>query len=627
MPSLYYRIEAPGINILKTVTDQVVSGMLDEFGVKDAFTDSVYVMSSFMAASQYSDSNHVANLQGKNRCDIDVAYVMDKAQVPWPTETPYTSPAFGTSLNDRGHYTPVLIDRKAGVLIEHRTVACALKMNFRMTFSTFDQACNVFDAIRTKYNAGFNQSSFDLAFSYPISMGIMEYLVAVYKAKTDFKDKSFLDYVHAMQVALISADVRKSQITDPNADVELMVRCQQLRCLGEVVMEQQEPDVERVNDLPDTYSVSFTLQLQFGRPNVIAVHTPVSIDNTYLPPELFAAVTHTSHDSPLTAGINQDCLINEFMRRSYGDFGNSAAITRSPVYDDWLTSDAQYRFYGYRPVLVAHFTLDGPVTTIDLKDLGELSLHPITQRILKETGGSVLGYGGLFTLGIYADTLRLSGDLVTIDDDLVLTIRSNRPDKVYHLMLSEACDLSKLDKSWNTLLVKYRYFFPMTIERNLQTLINKRYFYVGYDNSLLGLIAKGFRDGSLKTIITAMIASGDVTNEIYGYTQNPSQFADFLAYTQSERHDYQVPTGTDPTSVMLQQYYLTQASPESRSLLVVFLEQCLINGSVTLDTLPQQYLEPNRTVFPYYAGQGGYYGFNTPLRVLNFALNVGNPAQ
>lgn len=644
MPSLYYRVEAPGVNILHTVTQQVVTGLLDELDLVRIFKDSVYILEPFSAYSQYDDGSGAPSLV-KNRCDVEVNYIMDKAQVPWPVETPYTTTAYGLRSDKKGNHTPILIDDDAQILIEHYTVACGLEMNFTLNFQTYDDATKAFDTIKSKYHGSLIQTPFDISFSYPVSMAMLQYLTAVYQAKTDYASKTLIDYINDKKVTEISFDVRKSELANEDADTALMVRCQQLQCLGQLTMEQREPDVQRVGQLPDSFTLNFTMVFQFGRPNLVAVHTPISVDNTVLPYALFENLIINSHYNPQVAGVYQDLMVSEFMKRSYGDYNRSAQIIRIPSYDDWFTADNQYVFYEYRPFLIAHFTLDGPTTTIDLKQLDDLELHPIVQRILIETGNEVFDYGGLFHIGVYANDLRLGKELVSISDDLILTIHSNREDQSYHLVLSETTALNKTDPKWDQTLIKYRYFFPMTIERNLKSLIDKRYFYIAYDDSLLMLINKLTVVNRLKSILQAMVNLGEDTNEIFSYTQNPAQLADYLVYKQSLRTDYLVAVEgdllidsdggqlldengdllvdeSDIPYELVAQYYGSKASLEGRSLFVAFIEQCLLEGYVTLSTIPNQYLRPNQSVYPYTLASGGYYGFNTPIRVFKYNIRA-----
>ena len=175
---------------------------------------------------------------------------------------------------------------------------------------------------------------------------------------------------------------------------------------------------------------------------------------------------------------------------------------------------------------------------------------------------------------------------------------------------------------WDPLLIKYRYFFPVTIERNLQYLVKQKFLQITYDNSLLTFMSGLFYSGSLKNILTTMVSLGEDTNEIFSYTQNVSQLADYMTYTQSQLKTYTLPTGTDDTSVVVQTYYSTVASVFGRSLLVAFLEQCLISGYITLANIPSEYITPNMTIYPYINTSGGYYGCNTPLRVLNYNIRT-----
>lgn len=662
MPTIYQRIEEQGSSILDVVTQQVVTGLLDELDMTKIFEDSVYILHSFSAYSQYDDGTGSVSLQ-KNRCDVDVSFVMDKTQVPWPVDNAHSTTAYGVAKNQRGTHTPIFYDKKAGILIEHRTVACALDMEFKLTFQSIDNATKYFDIIKSKYTGSLVGRPFDLVFSYPVSRSLFNYLASVYDAKADFANKSLVDYIDAMKVGEISFDVRKSELTKENADVAMMVRCQQMGCVAQLTMDQKEPDVERIDQLPDSFGITFQYQIQFARPHLVVIHTPLSVDNKLLPYEFFENIEHTAHHNNQVTGVFSDLMIHEYAKRSYGDFRNMGQIVRLPTYDDWFSADGQYAFYEYRPVLIAHFTLDGPVTQIDLKQLDDLQLHSVVQTIIRETGNEVFNYGGLFNLAVYANDLRLGQELVSIDDDLILTIRSDRPDKIYHLMISETTAIKKTDPKWDYLLIRYRYFFPMTIERNLEHLIKKRYFYIAYDDSFLNLINRLNAKGQLKPLLTKMVADDEDTNEIFSYTQNASQLADYLVYTQSKRKNYKHPLLNTGLAVndaqILSQYYeregefyvlhsangerlfgedgklllgysplpdlpllLQGASIHGRSLFVAFIEQCLIAGYIGIDDIPTQYLQYNEKIYPYANSAGGYYGFNSPIRVFKYNIRT-----
>ena len=150
MPTLYYQVESAGTEILQTVTNSVISGLLEELDLTRSFEDAIYPMSSFMARSDYSNGNGQPKLS-TNRCDVDATYILDKAQVPWPTESPYTTTALGRRSNSSSTYTPILVDPDAGILMEHQTVASAIEMVFNLRFTTFDEALKAFDRIQSRY--------------------------------------------------------------------------------------------------------------------------------------------------------------------------------------------------------------------------------------------------------------------------------------------------------------------------------------------------------------------------------------------------------------------------------------------------------------------------------------------
>ena len=658
MPTMYQRIEAQGSSILSTVTHQVVTGLLDELDLNTLMKDSIYILNSFTAYSQYDDGNGRITIN-KNRCDVNVSFILDKTQVPWPVESTRTNPALGVKPHLKGNQTPILFDEKAGVLMEYHTTPCALDMDFVLKFLNFDEAARAFDTIKAKYSSAAIGEPFDFSFAFPFSMANYAFLSEIFSRKTDYANKKLTDYVKDMRVSDMSFDVRRSELTDPKADQVLMVRVMQVNCPAQLTMDQTEPDAEHVDQLPDSYSVSFKFVVQFNRPTIIACHCPLAIDNSPLPERFFTNNLITSHNNPSLKWFFSDFMVHEYAARGQGGYNNAFGIVRIPEYDDWFYADNLYERYEYRPILTAHFTLDGPVTTIDLKQLGDVQLHSVVQTIIRETGNEVLDYGGLFTIGVYANNMRLDQEIVSIDENLVLTIRSDRKDVNYRIMVSETTSLKKTDPKWNRLLIKYRYFFPMTIERNIKHLIDNRYLYIAYDNSFLNLISQLSRRGQLKPILLKMVELGEDTNEIFSYTQNASQLADYLVYTQSKRTAYPSPFWNTNIpandAAILKRYYeaeggyyyltstdgkllfgadgrylmgynelpelpllLEGASIYGRSLFVAFIERCLIEGHIGLDEIPTQYLQYNESIYPYANTSGGLYGFNTPLRVIDY---------
>lgn len=624
MPTLYHRVETAGIDILNTVAEQVVLGLLGEFSLNKMFQDSIYISSSFLSYSDFGDNQGSLTLN-KNRCDVSCEYILDKSQVPWPMDTVYNSPAMGMKPSRNGTYTPVFFDSDAGILAEHQTTPTAINMSFILTFQSFDDAVKTFDIIKSRYSGTLVQNPFDLVFSYPVSMEVLKYLVAVFDAKksySDDPDKSILDYLKDIQVSKIDFDVRRNQIAKPDADVQLSVRCQQLGNLGQMTMDQKEPDVQRDSSLPTSYTISFDYVIQFGRPTLLMIHSPISVENNVLPRTLFTNITANHHFNPYVSGLYQNMFVHEYLRRSFGDFNNLSPLIRLPEYDDWLFVDNLYRDYGYKPLIVAHFTLDAGTTTIDLKTLDDISLHPIVIDIMKQTGSRIFDYGGLFHVGVFADDLRLGKSILSIDSDLNLTVTSSVPEKQYHLVISETSDLQKTSPDWDYLLVKYRYFFPMTIERNLQYLVDKKYFHIEYDNKLINFINLLASRSQLKDIILEMIDLDECNNIIFSYTQNTSQLADYMASTKSLREGYVIPSTNSAADIRVQNFYTEYTSVEGRSLLVAFLELCIKYDYINISDLPKQYINFDSKTYPYVNHAGGFYGFNTPLRVTNYVIRT-----
>ena len=620
MPTIYHRVEAPSRGILQKTSEMIVNGLLLDLQLDEYMQNAIYIGSNFTAYSDYTDENGAPNLV-RNRCDVKAEYVLDKAQVPWPVDSRYNTTAMGRRADQAGTHPLVLIDKDASIIIEYLTIASAIELDFDLIFQSYDDAVRALDTIQSKFRGSMVKAPFDIPVAFPVSFSLMEFLVAVWKRKSDYANKKFIEYINDKKITQISFDVRKTQLAETNPDVELKIRTIASDCPLQVTMDMKEPEPEKIDQLADSFHVRFTASLQYPRPVAIIVNTPVSVDNQLLPSELFSSVDVVNHYNPAANLIWENIFLQQATDHSNIGRKEFSPMVRVPYYDDWYVNDPSYNSFGYKPLATIHFTLDGPTTTIDLNNLGDIALHPVALDILKQAGPNALDLGSLLYVSIYADDVIMSGDTVSMDNNGIITVNSNRPDKTYHLMISETTDIQHANAIWNDLLLKYRYFFPMTIMRNVSYLIKRGYFVIGVSNDFFNVMTKLASNGRLRALVDEMVNNGDCTNEIYAFGMTSDQLISYLNNHSSLNENYTLPIDNSDESIRLRQYYGTIASVYSRSLTTVLFGLAVAHGDIDISEVPSTTFGPNRTIYPLYNSDGGYYGYNAPFRVLNGTIS------
>jgi hypothetical protein len=210
-------------------------------------------------------------------------------------------------------------------------------------------------------------------------------------------------------------------------------------------------------------------------------------------------------------------------------------ILRYPSYNDFVPSCPSITRAKFQPILIAGFPLDdGPETIIDLVDYPDnMRINPILKEIMLAHGRYLFTTDGLVNVSVYVNDVRLDKDFLSIDENLHLTVAVKNKLKRYNVVISEATDLRQISPQFLQLLIKYRSFYPLTILRNIETLIKSGFFKIDGSNGYLLFIMKMFQLGLIDGQVADLILLGHITASAYGYMQTVEQFADYLLTTQS----------------------------------------------------------------------------------------------
>lgn len=605
MSILYTRVTEVGPRVIDPVTDQIVAMFTKKLAVDELIGANVVIDNDRTAVSLVDDGEGNINMSN-DRLVVTVDEHFSPTEQHWPDYPDYNTLSAGTSKRYSHMYQPLFIDADAGFAIREMTASFGLTLRFRFEFLSYDVATEVLTALYDM-DVG-NQVNYvqDIVVNYPITMGVLKALYSVYRCKQDYKSKSLWEYFVDHVTSDVQVDARREDLLAPerwdNLQLAVGFKRIQMDCRGKVNCDQNKPEVMKVEQCPNAYVVEFEYLLQFGRPDVLQITMPISVDQQMLPSRMFDKLQFgfLSFLSGTMQDNAYDTVIKQIM--SAGKDGMKC-IARFPYYDNWdvpYTSPVKRR--GYQPLVIGLTLLDnlttGGSSMSFSPQLDDVVLSDFVKEIMAlHQASDIFTLNALFNITVYADDVPLDPSLLTWDPKtLTVAFSGSRISSQYRVVLSETTDLKQVNPQWYPVLLKYRYYFPLLIMRNLDQLSKLGFYTIESTPDLCKLILKARARGMFQPILRKMVAAGDADSSIYQFTQTSTQFADYISNTESLKG------GVD------------------RSLFTAFIEQAIAAGLTTKTTAPGLYLKSPKG-YPYGPHQGGFDGFSLPLRVFNTVIS------
>ena len=524
MPNRDLLIPEASSAILEPISQQVTYAVLARLGLRNAFDDNVYITNDFQKPSLTSDDGHNA-LISKDRCDVKMTVVWNPSGVKWDINSFNFSQVYGVQKNLDHSLIPVFIDSIADVSLTEHQLPCSMTLDFSLQFKNRESAFMAISAINNTSLKDSVINLHDLVYNYPVSREMFLCLEQIYQLR---KVSTPLDFWTYLQRGSRGAVQYLQQRT--GSEVELIIKKQDLRAMGVLEYTQTAPSVMEQDRGIDRFVVEFNYTVQFARPDVLRLSFPVVICNQIVPRWMLPRPIE-SEFSKLTGSLQERCL-SSYLRMTQPRL---PMVVRRPEYDDFRPPHQFAVANGFTEFFDAVVLLDDTqTTTIDLLNLGEdTHLNETLVEIMKLHGSKIFNTGGLVNIAVYCNDLPVDTALLSIDANLVLTIAMSNKLRRYHLVLSEATDLRALDEQWFNILIEYRTFFPITIIRNLQRLIDRGYCYIDRNNVLLQVINANMRNFTIDTQIQKLITAGHVDHYAYLHTASPEQFAQYMMHRQS----------------------------------------------------------------------------------------------
>lgn len=577
--------------ILDPISKEISQIVLVRLGLNNYFGDNVYIENDYTKNSLTTDSDTHNALISKARCNVKMTASMNPTEMKWDIMSFKYTQAYGViGVHDKT-LLPVFVDAAAGIRLEEHQLPCTMTLEFSLQFKDREMAFMAISAINNTSLKDSVINYHDLAYEYPVGPDLLASLETLWNMRAAaLKPMTFMQYLRRCSSTAIQYIQARTGDTK-----ELVVKRQATQSQAVLEYNGTAPTIQEQDSSMDRFVVDFTYTLQFARPDVLRLYFPTVIDNQLVPYWL-TRPQQISYYSEVY-GVLQEKSITGYLRQT---LSNIPVVLRLPEWDDFRPPVQPVIAAGFAEFFDAVLLLEntGP-TTVDMLNLGtDMALHPTAVEIMKLHGQEIFQTTGLFNVSVYCNDIQVDPSLLTIDENLVVTVAMTNKSKRYHFVISEAQDIQYLDRSWIQTVIKYRTFFPITVIRNIQVLIKQRYCYIDPSNVLLGLINRLIQTSAIDTLISALITAGHAGPYTYSFATTAEQFANYM---------------------------MDHKSPCSGRLLYdEFVSFCEQAGLITSQELASGYIRgvngypflPNNV-----RGSVGRY-FNLPLRIENVTIKV-----
>lgn len=621
MNSLFFNVYETALHYIDPIGDSLMYSIVRRLGMDDYFGKSYFYHSARTAVSVNNDESGNMRM-GDRRVDVFAEYKLnpDTGQL-FPTINPGNRLVYGTSTRWNYAYQKLWCDPEISVCLLEHTVPFTATLNFELLFKEFDRAQVCLDRVLAISSENLITQVRDITYAYPMDFNIIMVLYQIYKRRvSENQTLNFFQYVNKYVCADLVVEANKYTLTqNQSPETALYFKKYQLRCLGRIRCDQDVPDTGKQEEAPNEFVVRFTFEFQAGRPQFLQLSLPPIVEQTPLPPVLFE--TQNKGWWPKIPSIMQNKCFSEIITYTLDNqFSESWSTYRFPKYDQWdiPTQDIIIK-YEYHPLVIAIAPIDREAKqgSVNLTtDLSPLGMHPkILEFIRAHTSDEIIGYDGLFNFSVFIDDVRLDPQYYNFDPPtLTFTFLGDRPQHIYRVVLSEATNIRNVNRKFFQLIVQNRYFFPMTIFKNLNYLCSIGEFCVtsgtspGATESQLVLLLKMLEGkGMLRKYLLRLIEDGYACGMIFQFTQNMYQLADYLTNTQAR---------LNPNVTLQNQRY-------SSSLFTVLMNILIADGVISSHQKPQQYLRLP-IGWPYGQDAGGWAHFNTPFRIQDTTFLINN---
>jgi len=470
------------------IVTQVAKSIVDRMGYHDLIAENIDIKSDFVDWTKTKNKDSAANIRG-NRVRVKFNPNVNLSTIKWEGSGTTKDLANGNTLvqNPNGasvaqrmpwllgyhmhkRNSSIMCDDEIGVDLNDRMVGSSMTMEVTMEFEDEFMANEALTRLFQCYTNGDMINYLDIMYDYPVPeqfIYLTKYLYhlkcltasnengafQLIDGKRKFKIQEWYEWLKKYSNGTISVLFNRNRPEHK----ELVVNKNNFQALYLIECSQETPQPLD----PAGASITFNVVIQFARANLMTLEYPVIINNNYVDPKMVPMERKIRAAGPETMIMWQNQAFTKYWHDTYTTWPPSPV--KFPFYDPWnVPTDCCAWQNGYRPVLIAAFTIDDPDnkdgdTRFDFDTDPAAALGSVIDadilKCIKEKKNRVFGVDEFVNITVFADdvAIRPDGDehLLDISDGHTLIIRNRRTLPVYRMVLSIGKPIRSQAWHWN----------------------------------------------------------------------------------------------------------------------------------------------------------------------------------
>lgn len=461
-------------HIIEPVASQVLKYVIDQLGKTETFGDRVELWSDFRNTSKTLDQNGNPLLR-PNRVRARLSPNVNPASLKWEGQhtgqvlgnasaqaanpsgvtaaqrQPWINGAFG-----KRHFQ-VFDDNEFAISLEEYVIGSAMSMQVEMELDSITEATDILSRLYQFFTNGQMMGYVDVQYDYPLPNEIQAVLGHLYSLrgpqKEDGSDDTCWKWLQKYSKNAISLLINRNKPINS----EVVVNKNQFQAWMEIECSQEYPEPLD----PDGAKITFTINIQYARVNMLMLDYPPVVNNKYVKIE-YVPMPTTYRQASSSPIIWQNPAVSEYWKSLVRDKGEWEPV-HYPWWDNWfMPSDSNIAKKGFKPIYTCAITLDNPEnpegeTVIDLIDgLPGVTLCDAIVEELAAGKNQCLGVLRDVNVAVFSDDYQVEyrrigrwvtdpdgskhyedrDALISLADGRHLVIKNRRTVPVYRLVIS-----------------------------------------------------------------------------------------------------------------------------------------------------------------------------------------------
>lgn len=427
--------------IIEPISEQIIRNIIKELSLTNFFKDNIYINSDYLTGSKTNDSELIPVLQ-KDRIDCDVTYIQDPNKNKWETSSIRHGIEYGIGLSDIQNLQVLFNDKNIKSTIYEHTSPCTISINCTISCLERSNASSIYTTLVNTLGGSEPTIPMNVFYNYLVPDPVM-YLIGYFYLLSNIKNTvPFIDYIKIKSNNLINYEVNKNISKQKYGYI---INKSEIELLVENTINDDKPQPVKNNKSTNHYTISFTLNAQFSKPNIIYMTYPIIINNQlvdsqFLPDNILERkdiYEHTSHPYiALKHGMEESKII-------YNE-----NIFRCPFYDNFKIPNTFLDMLGFVPFYMGATPIElQSNTTIDLSSNLGTTDYPIHIKqsvldIINNKGISALDGSLPIVVTVYADDVMIEPTTLTFTGT-TLTLTNKDISKIYRVIIYENLEITK----------------------------------------------------------------------------------------------------------------------------------------------------------------------------------------